>query len=61
MTPAGRLGAFITKVKRGSIADSVGHLQAGKYIIALRVCFLYTRNALFMYFYIHVHLFLLRV
>jgi hypothetical protein len=30
MTPAGRLGAFITKVKRGSIADVVGHLQAGR-------------------------------
>jgi len=29
MTPAGRLGAFITKVKRGSIADVVGQLKSG--------------------------------
>jgi len=32
MTPAGRLGAFITKVKRGSIADVVGHLKSGSCI-----------------------------
>jgi len=32
MTPAGRLGAFITKVKRGSIADVVGQLKSGLYI-----------------------------
>jgi len=30
MTPAGRLGAFITKVKRGSIADVVGQLKSGE-------------------------------
>ena len=30
MTDSGRLGAFITKVKRGSIADAVGHLKPGK-------------------------------
>lgn len=43
MTPAGRLGAFITKVKRGSIADVVGQLKSGLYpsclhIIALIIC-----------------------
>ncbi|XP_014673637.1 PREDICTED: regulating synaptic membrane exocytosis protein 2-like [Priapulus caudatus] len=27
MTESGRLGAFITKVKKGSIADTVGHLK----------------------------------
>ena len=31
MTHHGYLGAFITKVKKGSIADTVGHLHAGKY------------------------------
>lgn len=30
MTEYGYLGAFITKVKRGSIADTVAHLKAGK-------------------------------
>lgn len=30
MTDLGRLGAFITKVKKGSLADVVGHLRAGK-------------------------------
>jgi len=29
MTDYGKLGAFITKVKKGSIADTVGHLQPG--------------------------------
>lgn len=29
MTESGRLGAFITKVKKGSLADIVGHLRAG--------------------------------
>lgn len=29
MTETGRLGAFITKVKKGSLADVVGHLRAG--------------------------------
>lgn len=29
MTEMGRLGAFITKVKKGSLADVVGHLRAG--------------------------------
>ena len=29
MTEAGYLGAFITKVKKGSIADTVGHLRPG--------------------------------
>lgn len=29
VTEAGRLGAFITKVKKGSLADVVGHLRAG--------------------------------
>ncbi|XP_035760300.1 regulating synaptic membrane exocytosis protein 1-like, partial [Neolamprologus brichardi] len=28
MTQTGRLGAFITKVKKGSLADVVGHLRA---------------------------------
>ncbi|KAB1275853.1 Regulating synaptic membrane exocytosis protein 1, partial [Camelus dromedarius] len=31
MTDLGRLGAFITKVKKGSLADVVGHLRAGKF------------------------------
>lgn len=30
MTEAGRLCAFITKVKRGSLADTVGHLRPGE-------------------------------
>lgn len=30
MTETGRLGAFITKVKKGSLADVVGHLRAGE-------------------------------
>ena len=30
MTESGYLGAFITKVKKGSIADTVGHLRAGR-------------------------------
>ncbi|XP_026105817.1 regulating synaptic membrane exocytosis protein 1-like [Carassius auratus] len=30
ITETGRLGAFITKVKKGSIADVVGHLRAGE-------------------------------
>lgn len=29
-TDAGQFGAFITKVKKGSIADTVGHLRPGK-------------------------------
>lgn len=29
MTPSGVLGAFITKVKRGSIADVAGQLKSG--------------------------------
>lgn len=29
ITQSGRLGAFITKVKKGSLADVVGHLRAG--------------------------------
>ena len=29
MTMGGYLGAFITKVKRGSIAETVGQLRAG--------------------------------
>ncbi|ELU13906.1 hypothetical protein CAPTEDRAFT_224324 [Capitella teleta] len=33
MTEAGHLGAFITKVKKGSIADSVGHLRAGDEVV----------------------------
>lgn len=32
MTDLGRLGAFITKVKKGSLADVVGHLRAGNKI-----------------------------
>lgn len=31
MTDLGRLGAFITKVKKGSLADVVGHLRAGNF------------------------------
>ena len=29
MTPSRYRGAFITKVQRGSIADTAGHLRAG--------------------------------
>lgn len=31
MTESGRLCAFITKVKRGSLADTVGHLRPGEH------------------------------
>nr|XP_020507968.1 regulating synaptic membrane exocytosis protein 1-like isoform X3 [Labrus bergylta] len=33
MTEIGRLGAFITKVKKGSLADVVGHLRAGDEVL----------------------------
>uniref|UniRef100_A0A8C5FY61 Regulating synaptic membrane exocytosis protein 1-like n=1 Tax=Gouania willdenowi TaxID=441366 RepID=A0A8C5FY61_GOUWI len=33
MTAVGRLGAFITKVKKGSLADVVGHLRAGDEVL----------------------------
>uniref|UniRef100_A0A8C2A3N8 Regulating synaptic membrane exocytosis 1a n=1 Tax=Cyprinus carpio TaxID=7962 RepID=A0A8C2A3N8_CYPCA len=33
ITETGRLGAFITKVKKGSIADVVGHLRAGDEVL----------------------------
>ncbi|XP_058880967.1 regulating synaptic membrane exocytosis protein 1-like isoform X24 [Acipenser ruthenus] len=33
ITETGRLGAFITKVKRGSLADVVGHLRAGDEVL----------------------------
>ncbi|XP_034741968.1 regulating synaptic membrane exocytosis protein 1 isoform X24 [Etheostoma cragini] len=33
MTESGRLGAFITKVKKGSLADVVGHLRAGDEVL----------------------------
>ncbi|XP_042159725.1 regulating synaptic membrane exocytosis protein 1-like isoform X3 [Oncorhynchus tshawytscha] len=33
MTETGRLGAFITKVKKGSLADIVGHLRAGDEVL----------------------------
>ncbi|XP_078504174.1 regulating synaptic membrane exocytosis protein 1 isoform X6 [Lissotriton helveticus] len=33
MTDSGRLGAFITKVKKGSLADVVGHLRAGDEVL----------------------------
>ncbi|XP_077990768.1 regulating synaptic membrane exocytosis protein 2-like [Glandiceps talaboti] len=33
MTDIGKLGAFITKVKKGSIADTVGHLRAGDEVL----------------------------
>ncbi|XP_078802780.1 regulating synaptic membrane exocytosis 1b isoform X33 [Oryzias latipes] len=33
MTHSGRLGAFITKVKKGSLADVVGHLRAGDEVL----------------------------
>lgn len=32
MTESGRLCAFITKVKKGSLADTVGHLRPGMYL-----------------------------
>ncbi|XP_077462481.1 regulating synaptic membrane exocytosis protein 1-like isoform X10 [Stigmatopora argus] len=33
MTQTGRLGAFITKVKKGSLADVVGHLRPGDEVL----------------------------
>lgn len=33
-TSAGRLGAFITKVKKGSLADTVGHLRIGDEVVS---------------------------
>ncbi|XP_059501473.1 regulating synaptic membrane exocytosis protein 1-like isoform X2 [Stegostoma tigrinum] len=33
ITETGRLGAFITKVKKGSLADIVGHLRAGDEVL----------------------------
>ncbi|XP_019735366.1 regulating synaptic membrane exocytosis protein 1 isoform X12 [Hippocampus comes] len=33
LTETGRLGAFITKVKKGSLADVVGHLRAGDEVL----------------------------
>ncbi|XP_072118855.1 regulating synaptic membrane exocytosis protein 2 isoform X5 [Mobula birostris] len=33
MTESGRLCAFITKVKKGSLADTVGHLRAGDEVL----------------------------
>ncbi|CAH2248892.1 regulating synaptic membrane exocytosis 1 isoform X42 [Pelobates cultripes] len=33
ITDTGRLGAFITKVKKGSLADVVGHLRAGDEVL----------------------------
>lgn len=32
MTESGRLCAFITKVKKGSLADTVGHLRPGRFL-----------------------------
>lgn len=42
MTETGRLGAFITKVKKGSLADVVGHLRAGVnlFCVAASLCML---------------------
>lgn len=34
LTDSGRLGAFITKVKKGSLADTMGHLKPGDEIIS---------------------------
>lgn len=46
MTELGRLGAFITKVKKGSLADVVGHLRAGKSISYIQnILFLTSCNA----------------
>ena len=36
-TEHGQFGAFITKVKKGSIADTVGHLRPGQLVVQL--CF----------------------
>ncbi|KAM4591306.1 regulating synaptic membrane exocytosis protein 1 isoform 3-T3 [Odontesthes bonariensis] len=33
VTESGRLGAFVTKVKKGSLADVVGHLRAGDEVL----------------------------
>ncbi|ESP02664.1 hypothetical protein LOTGIDRAFT_138051, partial [Lottia gigantea] len=33
MSDSGKLGAFITKVKKGSIADTVGHLRQGDEVV----------------------------
>lgn len=32
-TPTGHLGAFVTKVKKGSIADTVGQLRPGDEVL----------------------------
>lgn len=37
MTESGRLCAFITKVRKGSLADTVGHLRPGKHRITARL------------------------
>lgn len=38
MTESGRLCAFITKVKKGSLADTVGHLRPGMREILVEFC-----------------------
>lgn len=35
-TPLGQHGAYITKVKKGSIADTVGHLRPGIILLKAR-------------------------
>jgi regulating synaptic membrane exocytosis protein 2 len=40
-THAGRLGAFVTRVKRGSVADTIGRLRPGLCILFYDIyCFL---------------------
>lgn len=44
MTDLGRLGAFITKVKKGSLADVVGHLRAGNFSLFSYNRFVLSKN-----------------
>lgn len=40
MTENHRLAAFVTRVKRLSVADVVGHIQSGKYIYVIYIIYL---------------------
>lgn len=60
ITESGRLGAFITKVKKGSLADVVGHLRAGRpalargrgEVVSLYVLFCLPHTAPYRYFFL---------
>ena len=45
LMPSGRLGAIVDKVKRGSIADQEGQINAGNWI-SLFIGFIYFLNSL---------------